>query len=137
LRPRRYVELAEHLAEVIVDGARADEQLLGDLTVRRSGRREVGYPRFLTREVEGGLRGAGPGALAGRAQLCCGPLGEPVRPIAANMSCAVRSSCRAGWLGRAEFGLKQFFGERFAGLFVPVERLRLVTVFDGVGKDPG
>jgi hypothetical protein len=42
-----------------------------------------------------------------------------------------------GLLRRAEFGLKQFFGERFARLFVLVECLGLVTVFDGVGKDPG
>src|SRR5690349_1860447 len=79
LRPRRHVELAEHLAEVIVDGARADEQLRGDFAVRRSGRGEVRYPRFLRREVDGGLRGAGAGALAGRAQFGGGLLGEPVR----------------------------------------------------------
>src|SRR5690349_20713656 len=79
LRPRRHVELAEHLAEVIVDGARANEQLHGELAVRCSGRCEVSHPRFLTREVDGGIRRAGPGAFAGRAQLCGGPLGEPVR----------------------------------------------------------
>ena len=49
----------------------------------------------------------------------------------------VRGLAQAGWLRRAEFGLKQFFGERFARLFVLVECLGLVTVFDGVGQDPG
>jgi hypothetical protein len=49
LSPRRDVELAEHLAEVIVDGVRADEQLCGDVAVRRPGRGEVRYPRFLRR----------------------------------------------------------------------------------------
>ena len=34
---------------------------------------------FLGGEVEGGLRRAGPGALAGRAQLCAGHFGEAVR----------------------------------------------------------
>src|SRR5258708_33673605 len=49
LRPRRHVELSEHLAEVIIDGARADEQLRGDFAVRRSGCGEVRHPRFLGR----------------------------------------------------------------------------------------
>ena len=34
LRPRLHAELAEHLAQVVLDGAGADEQLRGDLAVR-------------------------------------------------------------------------------------------------------
>src|SRR5215475_6401943 len=34
LSPRRHAELREHLAEVVLDGPRADEQLAADLRVR-------------------------------------------------------------------------------------------------------
>jgi hypothetical protein len=40
----------------------------------------------------------------------------------------------SGW---GEFGFQQFFGEWFAGLFVLVDCVGLVTVFDGVSEDAG
>jgi len=51
LRPRLDVELAEHLVQVVLDRARADEELSGDLPVAVPLRGEVGNLRFLRREL--------------------------------------------------------------------------------------
>ena len=56
---------------MIVDRARADEKLRGDLAVSRSSRREACYPRFLRCQVRfaGRDRGPPPCLLTRRAQL--------------------------------------------------------------------
>jgi len=41
LGARLHVELAEHLSEVVFDGARTDEELCGDVSIRVSVRREA------------------------------------------------------------------------------------------------
>ena len=79
-------ELGEHLAHVVLDRARADEQPRADLGV---GEPLVGQPRDLgllggqrfaglTGSRVGGSRGALADGLAGSRQLAAGPLGEPL-----------------------------------------------------------
>src|SRR5262249_58057031 len=70
------IELGEDLAQVVLDGARAEEQLGGDLRVRQA---RPGQPRdlgLLGREVTVRAGGAPAGALAGRQQFAAGPLGR-------------------------------------------------------------
>src|ERR1700721_324163 len=50
-----HVEFAKHFAEVIVDGARADEQLGGSFRVGRAAGGQRRDPGFLGREVIAGL----------------------------------------------------------------------------------
>src|SRR5438105_10483369 len=51
LGARLHAELPEHLAEVVLDGVRADEQLGGDLPIGLSLRDQAGDLGFLGREV--------------------------------------------------------------------------------------
>src|SRR6476620_3531538 len=57
LCPRLHIELPEDLAEVVFDGARADEELRGDLDVRLPLRDEPRDLCLLRREVVGRLGG--------------------------------------------------------------------------------
>src|SRR5581483_7746500 len=69
-------ELAEDLAQVVLDRARADEQLGADLRVGVS---VAGQPRdleLLGREVVARVRGDPPHGLAGGEELAAGTLGE-------------------------------------------------------------
>src|ERR1700741_4007024 len=69
LRSRRDVQLPERLAQVVLHGARADEQLGGDLAVGTAIGREAGDLRLLRRQlVEGGGRPLSC-VLAGRLEL--------------------------------------------------------------------
>jgi len=63
------VELAEHLAQVVGHGAGTDEQLPGDLRVRRSLGREPGDSRLLRGELVASLDAASADLFAGGAQL--------------------------------------------------------------------
>src|SRR5664279_3860293 len=65
LRPRLDSTLAKHLVEVILNRARADEHLCGDLGVGAPLRDEFRYARFLRRQTTCGVRGPLTGALAG------------------------------------------------------------------------
>jgi hypothetical protein len=76
---RGHVELAEHFAEVIIDGARADEQLRGDLRVGRAAGRQRRDLGFLRREVVAGLGATLAGGLAGGNQLEPGSFSEAGR----------------------------------------------------------
>ncbi len=69
-------ELAERLAEVVVDVAGADEQLRGDFLVGRTVCREMGDLRFLGGQVVAGLDGPFARVLAGRLELDSGAFGE-------------------------------------------------------------
>ena len=69
-------ELAKRLAEVVVDGARADEQLRGDLLVSQTVCREIRDLCFLGGQVVAGLDGPFARMLAGRLELDPGALGE-------------------------------------------------------------
>src|SRR4051812_14258546 len=73
------VELGEHLAKVVLDGARADEQLGADLRVRLPVARHAGDLGLLGCEDVAGLHGATGRGLAGRQQLAAGAFGEPLR----------------------------------------------------------
>src|ERR1700684_629911 len=76
---RRHVELAKHLAEVVVHGAGADKQLRGDLRVGRTPGRQRRDLHLLGREVVAGFRASLAGGLPGCDQLSPGPLGETGR----------------------------------------------------------
>ena len=69
-------ELAERLAQVVVDGAGADEQLRGDFLVGGAVGREAGDLCFLGGQVVARLDGPFAGVLAGRLELDPGALGE-------------------------------------------------------------
>ena len=73
-------QLAERLAQVIVDGAGADEQLRGDLLVGGTVCREAGDLCFLGSQVIARLDGPLAGMLAGRLELDPGALGERFHP---------------------------------------------------------
>ena len=64
-----HVELAECLAEVVVDGVGADEQLRGDLSVGGTVGGEAGDLCFLRGEGIAGLDGPFASVLAGRLEL--------------------------------------------------------------------
>jgi len=77
---RADLELGEDLAQVIFDGARADEQAGADLWVRES---VAGQPRdlgFLRGQLVVGLDSALAHGLARGQQLPAGSLGERLRP---------------------------------------------------------
>src|SRR5258708_21520554 len=70
--------LPEHVGEVVLHSAEADEQLHGDFVVRGARGGEVGDPGFARGQVESRFRGTCPCPLAGRAQFgACLP-GEAV-----------------------------------------------------------
>jgi hypothetical protein len=71
-------ELAKRLAEVIVDGARADEQLRGDLLIGGTVGREARDLRFLMGQVVTRLDRPFTHVPAGRLELEPGALGESV-----------------------------------------------------------
>ena len=76
LAARADADLGEHLAQVVLDRARADEQPGADLRVREP---IPGQPRdldLLGGQLHGALDSALPGDLAGGGQLPAGPLGE-------------------------------------------------------------
>src|SRR4051812_3556086 len=70
------LELGEHLAQVVLDGARADEQLGADLRVRLPVARHPGDLGLLGREDVAGLHGPPGRGLAGGQQLAACALGE-------------------------------------------------------------
>src|SRR5579863_8749141 len=76
LRPRSDSQFAECLVQVVLDGAWADEQLGGDLSVGVSLRDEAGDLLLLRRQLTECLDGAGTRMLAGRQQLDPRALGE-------------------------------------------------------------
>jgi len=69
-------ELGEDLAQVVLDGARTDEQLRADLRVRVPVARHAGDLRLLGREDVARLRSAPGHGLAGGRELAAGALGE-------------------------------------------------------------
>src|SRR6185437_5554083 len=66
LRARLDAEFAEHLVQVVLDCAWADEQLCGDLPVRVSLRHEAGDLHLLRSELVACVHGPFPGAFACR-----------------------------------------------------------------------
>jgi hypothetical protein len=79
-------ELAERLAQVIADRARADEQPCGDLLVRGTPAREAGDLCFLGGQVVARVGGSFAGMLAGRLELDPGALGERFHAELADLS---------------------------------------------------
>ena len=73
-------ELAERLAEVVVDGAGTDEQLRGDFLVCGPLCCEPGDVCFLGGEVIAGIDGPFTRVLAGRLELDPGAFGERFHP---------------------------------------------------------
>ena len=71
-------ELAECLAEVVVDGVGADEQPRGDFSVGGTIGGEAGDLCFLGGQVIARLDGPFARVLAGRLELDPGALGEPL-----------------------------------------------------------
>ena len=104
-RPRKHTlelaagadaELGEDLAQVVLDGARADEQPRADLRVGEAVARQPGDLRLLRGELVARLGGArlravSPVASSSRAARSA----NASAPIAANISCAARSCSRA------------------------------------------
>ena len=80
LGPRGHAELAEDLAQVIVDRARAEEQLCRDLAVGHAFGHETGDLQLLRGELVERRRVAPPGRLAGRAEFGRGALLPGRRP---------------------------------------------------------
>src|SRR5215208_4284556 len=80
LVPRGDAELGEHLVEVVLDGAGADEQPRADLGVGEALAGEPGDLRLLRGELVPGLDAAPAGPLAGGAQLAGGTLRERLEP---------------------------------------------------------
>src|SRR6478735_2875619 len=74
------VELGEDLVQVVLDGARADEQLRADLRVRLPLGGEAGDLLLLGREDVACLGGAPGHGLAGGRELTAGALGERLGP---------------------------------------------------------
>ena len=74
------VELGEHLAEVVLGGAGADEELRTDLWVGVACGRQASDLRLLCREDVVRVHGALPHRLARRLELEAGPPGERLRP---------------------------------------------------------
>src|SRR5262245_53782546 len=77
---RANTQLPEHLVQVVLRGARADEELGTDLWVGAPLGREPGDHGFLGGEHVGGVDGAFAYGLAGGQQLGAGPLGERMGP---------------------------------------------------------
>ena len=83
LLARADAELREHLVQVVLDGARADEQLGADLRVRLPVDGEPGDLRLLRGEQVARLDREPAHRLAGGRQLAPGTLGEPLGADAA------------------------------------------------------
>src|SRR6478735_9031302 len=66
---RAAVELGIHLAQVVLDGARADEELRADLRVRLTFARQTGDLRLLRGQIVVGVDAATARGLAGGQQL--------------------------------------------------------------------
>src|SRR5258706_13783448 len=89
--------------EVVLDRARADEQLSGDLSVRVSLRHEAGDLRLLRRQLTKGIDGRSPNMLAGRFQFDACALGKGLHPEVGEEvvgrpqfpACIVASACRS------------------------------------------
>src|SRR5690242_16595668 len=77
---RAEAELAEHVAQVEVDGARADEQLCGGVPVGQALPNERGHLPLLRGELRRGGDVAAAGRLPGGAQLVRGAGGPPRGP---------------------------------------------------------
>src|SRR5258706_11090716 len=69
LYTRGHAELAERLAQVVFDGARADEQLSRDFAIRVPLRRQARDLRLLRRQLVERVDRPLPGMLAARLQL--------------------------------------------------------------------
>ena len=82
LLARADVELGEDLAQVVLDGTRADEELGADLRVRAPVDREPGDLQLLGGQLVVRLDRPPANGLAGREQLALGALGERLRPDA-------------------------------------------------------
>src|SRR5882724_996638 len=80
LGARPHAELAERLAQVVLDRARADEELRGDLPVGASLRCKTRDLRLLRGQLVERLDGSPAGALAGRLELDPRALGERLHP---------------------------------------------------------
>src|SRR5260370_1237140 len=78
LPPGGRVELPEDLGEVIIHGARAEEQPCRDLAVRGAPRGQDSDLRLLRGEIAASLVSSLPRALAGRGKFGPGALGEGV-----------------------------------------------------------
>src|SRR3954453_14967994 len=78
LRPRRHSQLPENLVQVILNRARADEQLRGDLSVGVTFRRQTRNLFLLRGQLSERVDGAFPSVLAGGLQLDPRPLGERI-----------------------------------------------------------
>jgi hypothetical protein len=76
LAARGDVELAEHLAQVVLDGAGADEQPRADLRIRQTVAGQLRDLRLLWGQPVARLDGALARRLAGRQQLACRARGE-------------------------------------------------------------
>src|SRR3954453_18158327 len=83
LAARADVELAEDLAQVVLDRSRADEQLGADLRVRLPVARHAGDLRLLRRQHVARVRVTPARGLAGGLQLAAGALGERLSSAAA------------------------------------------------------
>ncbi len=79
LGARGHPDLTEDLAQVVFHGARAEEQLGGDLPVRFSAAHQGGDLRFLGGELLRGPKFPFPGALARGPKLDARPFGEGVQ----------------------------------------------------------
>src|SRR3954454_5595490 len=71
-----HVQLPERLVQVVLDRARADEELGGDLSVRASARRQAGDLLLLWRQIIDGVGGVTASMLACRFQLDSRALSE-------------------------------------------------------------
>src|SRR6516225_1208456 len=80
LPARGYLELREHVAQVPLDCACADEQLGADLWVRQAITREPGDLLLLRRELVARPGAAFPHLLAGCHQLTAGAFGKRLHP---------------------------------------------------------
>jgi hypothetical protein len=90
LRPGVHPQLSIHLAQVVLDGAQADEELRRDLAVCAAVRDQSRDLRLLPREQTARSVGSRPAALTGRRELTAGALGE--RPGSDAVEALERSS---------------------------------------------
>src|SRR4249919_1158540 len=74
LRPRRDLELPEHLVQVVLDRLRAEEELRGDVLVRLPLADQAGDLQLLRRQLVDRARISSTHCLAGRTQLGTRPL---------------------------------------------------------------
>jgi hypothetical protein len=101
LGPGGHPELGEHIAEVVVDGAPAEEQLGADLAVGAALADQLDDLELLGGELAEGAGVALAGGLAGGPQLDPGPVGPGVAPSRRKISWALRRWLRASPRRRA------------------------------------